>query len=183
MTIECLIRRQVLLGLSGAAVVTLLPNTAQASRATIGVKDLRFYNLHTGERSQGSFWVDGQYQSATLTEFDHVLRDHRQNVAAPIDKRLFEYLYKLQATLDNQDEIHVISAYRSPKTNQMLASRSNGVAKKSYHMKGMAMDIALPGVKTKHLRDAAESLKLGGVGFYPRDGFVHIDCGPVRRWG
>jgi len=183
MTVECLTRRQLLLGLSGAAVVTLLPNTAQASRSTHGVKDLGFYNLHTGERSQGSFWVDGQYQSDKLTEFNQVLRDHRQNLVAPMDKRLFEYLYKLQATLDNHAEIHVISAYRSPKTNQMLASRSNGVAKKSFHMKGMAMDIALPGVTTKQLRDAAVSLKLGGVGFYPRDGFVHLDCGPVRRWG
>ncbi|MCL1106277.1 DUF882 domain-containing protein [Shewanella algicola] len=183
MTIECITRRQVLLGLSGAAVATMLPNTAQASRSTHGVKDLHFYNRHTGESSHGSFWVDGQYQADILTEFNQVLRDHRQNVAAPIDKRLFEYLYKLQFTLNNEDEIHVISAYRSPKTNQMLASKSKGVAKNSYHMKGMAMDIAIPGVSTKNLRDAAVSLKLGGVGFYPRDGFVHVDCGPVRLWG
>ena len=182
MTIECLTRRQLLLGLSGAAVATMLPNTAQASRSTIGAKELRFYNRHTGERGQGSFWVDGQYQPNTLAEFNQVLRDHRQNIAAPIDKRLFEYLYKLQGALDNHAEIHVISAYRSPKTNQMLAAKSHGVAKKSYHMKGMAMDIAIPGVGTKDLRDAAMSLKLGGVGFYPRSGFVHVDCGPVRRW-
>ena len=183
MSLICPTRRQLLLGLSGAAVASILPNTALASRSTIGAKELSFYNRHTGERGKGSYWVDGQYQKETLTEFSHVLRDHRQNVAAPIDKRLFEYLYKLQDTLGNNDEIHVISAYRSPKTNQMLAARSGGVAKQSYHMKGMAMDIAIPGVKLANLRDAAISLKLGGVGFYANDGFIHVDCGPVRRWG
>ncbi|NKF52658.1 DUF882 domain-containing protein [Shewanella sp. WXL01] len=183
MSLECVARRQVLFGLGGAALVSMLPKTANASRSTQGVKQLSFYNRHTGERIQGDFWVDGQYQANIITEFNHLLRDHRQNVAAPMDKRLFEYLYKLQSTLDTDGEIHVISGYRSPKTNNMLAAKSNGVAKKSYHMKGMAMDIAIPGVSTKNLRDAAMSLKLGGVGYYPKSGFVHVDCGPVRAWG
>ncbi|ABE54787.1 protein of unknown function DUF882 [Shewanella denitrificans OS217] len=182
MTLACPTRRQILLGLSGVAVASLLPNKAHASRSSKGVKELSFYNRHTGERGQGDFWVDGQYQKDALKAFEHVLRDHRQNLAAPMDKRLYDYLFKLQQLVEYQDEIHVISAYRSPKTNQMLASRSNGVAKKSYHMKGMAMDIAMPGVKLAHLKDAAKSLKLGGVGFYPSSGFIHVDCGPVRSW-
>ena len=98
------------------------------------------------------------------------------------DKRLFDLLYTLKTTLNTDNEIHVISGYRSPKTNAMLAGKSGGVAKKSYHMQGMAMDIAIPGVKLKTIRDAALSLKLGGVGYYPKSGFVHVDCGPVRHW-
>ncbi|UJF23403.1 DUF882 domain-containing protein [Shewanella sp. OMA3-2] len=183
MSLACPARRQILLGLGGTALATMLPKTAHASRSTKGIKDLSFYNRHTGERGEGHFWVDGKYQSDTLEVFSQVLRDHRQNVAAPMDKRLFEYLYQLQDVLDNKDEIHVISGYRSPKTNEMLAAKSNGVAKKSFHMKGMAMDIAIPGVNLKNLRDAAISLKLGGVGYYPSSGFIHVDCGPVRRWG
>ncbi|BCV66813.1 hypothetical protein TUM17387_21720 [Shewanella carassii] len=99
-----------------------------------------------------------------------------------MDKRLFDLLFNLQQTLSVSEEIHVISGYRSPKTNAMLAGKSNGVAKKSYHMRGMAMDIAIPGVKLETLREAALSLKLGGVGYYPASGFVHVDCGPVRSW-
>ncbi|MBR9726943.1 DUF882 domain-containing protein [Shewanella intestini] len=183
MSLDCIARRQVFLGLSGAALVSLLPKTAYASRSTVGVKQLRFYNRHTGEHSQGNFWQDGHYQAETINEFNHLLRDFRQDITMPMDKRLFEYLFKLQNTLQVDKEIHVISGYRSPKTNNMLAAKSHGVAKHSYHMKGMAIDIAIPGIETKDLRDAALSLKLGGVGFYPRSGFVHIDCGPVRSWG
>lgn len=182
MTLACPTRRQILLGLSGVAVASLLPSKAQASRATHGVKELSFYNRHTGERGKGDFWIDGQYQQDTIKTFEHVLRDHRQNLSAPMDKRLYDLLFKLQQEVDFQKDIHVISAYRSPMTNQMLAARSNGVAKKSYHMKGMAMDIAMPGIQLKTLCDAAKSLKLGGVGFYPSSGFIHVDCGPVRTW-
>lgn len=182
MSLVCPSRRQLILGISGVAVASMFSNSAQASRSTIGQRDLSFYNRHTGERGQGSFWVDGEYRSDTLTLFSNVLRDHRQNQAAPMDKRLYEILYKLQQTLNNSDEIHVISGYRSPITNNMLAANSNGVAKKSYHMKGMAMDLAIPGIALKTLRDAAMSLKMGGVGYYPRSGFIHLDTGPVRSW-
>ncbi|QIR14211.1 DUF882 domain-containing protein [Shewanella aestuarii] len=183
MSLVCSARRQILLGLGGAALVSMMPKNAYASRSTKGIKELSFYNRHTGERGEGLFWVDGQYQPETLDTFSQVLRDHRQNIAAPMDKRLYEYLYQLQSVLNNKDEIHVISGYRSPITNQMLAAKSNGVAKKSYHMKGMAMDIAIPSVNLKELREAALSLKMGGVGYYPQSGFVHVDCGPVRSWG
>lgn len=182
MTLICPARRQLLLGLSGVALCSLIPSNAVASRSTQGVRELSLYNRHTGERNDGSYWVDGHYQHEVLADFDHLLRDHRQNVAAPMDKRLFDLLHSLQTTLNVEHEIHVISGYRSPKTNAMLVSNSGGVAKKSYHMRGMAMDIAIPGVKLKTLREAALSLKLGGVGYYPNSGFVHLDCGPVRHW-
>ncbi|SIR16574.1 Uncharacterized conserved protein YcbK, DUF882 family [Shewanella morhuae] len=182
MTLICPARRQLLLGLSGVALCSFIPSKAVASRSTKGIRELSLFNRHTGERDDGSYWIDGHYQSKVLKDFNHLLRDHRQNIAAPMDKRLFDLLYSLKTTLNTDDEIHVISGYRSPKTNAMLANNSGGVAKKSYHMRGMAMDIAIPSVKLKTLREAALSLKLGGVGYYPSSGFVHVDCGPVRHW-
>ncbi|MCH1931284.1 DUF882 domain-containing protein [Shewanella sp. A25] len=182
MSLQCPARRQLLLGLGGAALCSIIPSQALASRSTKGIRELSFYNRHTGEHNDGSYWIDGKYQRNVLQDFSHLLRDHRENVTAPIDKRLFDLLYTLKTTLNVNDEIHVISGYRSPHTNAMLAKKSGGVAKKSYHMRGMAMDIAIPSVNLKTLRDAALSLKLGGVGYYPKSGFVHVDCGPVRHW-
>ncbi|QYJ80302.1 DUF882 domain-containing protein [Shewanella acanthi] len=182
MSLHCPARRQLLLGLSGAALCSIIPSQALASRSTKGIRELSFYNRHTGEHNDGSYWIDGKYQREVLQDFSHLLRDHRQNVTAPIDKRLFDLLHALKTSLNVNDEIHVISGYRSPHTNAMLANKSGGVAKKSYHMRGMAMDIAIPSVNLKTLRDAALSLKLGGVGYYPKSGFVHVDCGPVRHW-
>ncbi|GGI84790.1 membrane protein [Shewanella gelidii] len=161
---------------------SIIPSKAMASRSTTGARTLSFYNRHTGERGAGTYWLDGNYQSEALNDFSHLLRDHRQNQAAPMDKRLFDMLHALQDHMSIQEEIHVISGYRSPKTNQMLSNASSGVAKKSYHMRGMAMDIAIPSIKLSSLRDAALSLKLGGVGYYPKSGFIHVDCGPVRSW-
>ncbi|MFT5808535.1 MAG: hypothetical protein ACI9LG_002852 [Moritella dasanensis] len=180
MSIVCSTRRKVLVGLGGLAACSVLP--VQASQSVIGLRKLGFYNIHTREREHGSYWIDGFYQDDTLQNFSHVLRDHRQNLAAPMDNRLYELLYQLNRTLNVTEEFHVISGYRSPKTNQMLASKSNAVATKSYHMRGMAIDIAMPDVKLSHLREAAISLKLGGVGYYPKSGFVHVDTGPVRLW-
>ncbi|RTR39799.1 DUF882 domain-containing protein [Shewanella canadensis] len=182
MSIVCPARRQLLLGLGGVAMFSMIPSKVQASRSTTGVRSLGFRNLHTGERGQGSYWIDGNYQSGILSDFSHILRDHRRNESAPMDKRLYDLLFKLKESLNVDQDFNVISGYRSPKTNAMLASKSNGVAKKSYHMKGMAMDIVIPDVKLSHLREAAIELKLGGVGYYPQSGFVHVDTGPVRTW-
>ncbi|QUM76616.1 DUF882 domain-containing protein [Moritella sp. 24] len=182
MSIVCPTRRKVLLGLGGLAACSVASVKVQASQSVLGVKELGFYNIHTQERDQGRFWIDGLYQEDTLDSFSQLLRDHRQNLSAPMDRRLYELLYQLNKTLNISEEFHVISGYRSPKTNQMLASKSNAVATKSYHMRGMAIDIAIPDVKLSHLREAAISLKLGGVGYYPKSGFIHVDTGPVRIW-
>ncbi len=182
MSFTCPSRRQLLLGLSGAAMCSLLPSQAMASRSTTGARSLKFYNRHTGERGAGTYWLDGHYQGEALKDFSHILRDHRQNLAAPMDKRLFDILFQLQQNLNIEEEIHVISGYRSPKTNNMLAAKSGGVAKKSYHMRGMAIDIAIPSVKLSSIKSAALDLQLGGVGYYPKSGFIHLDCGPVRSW-
>ena len=182
MSLVCPARRQLLLGLSGIAMYSVLPSKAQASRSTKGIRNLGFHNIHTGERGHGSYWIDGHYQESILSEFSHTLRDHRRNESVPMDIRLYDLLFKLKETLNVEDDFNVISGYRSPMTNAMLASKSRGVAKKSYHMKGMAMDIAIPDVKLNDLREAAVELKLGGVGYYPRSGFIHVDTGPVRTW-
>lgn len=181
MSVVCPTRRNVLFGLGGLAAFSLAPKKVKASQSTIK-RDLRFYNIHTQERQSGDFWVDGIYQPTVLTNFSQVLRDHRQNRSAPMDKNLYQLLFQLRNELNIDDEFHVISGYRSPKTNKMLANKSHGVAKKSYHMKGMAIDIALPETKLSHMRDAAISLNLGGVGYYPKSGFIHVDTGPVRTW-
>ncbi len=182
MSLACSARRAFIKGLCGVAVTSLVANKGHASPVIKGSRSLNLYNRHTGESVNHDFWIDGLYQPEALSGFDQVLRDHRQNIAAPMDKRLFELLHQLQSDLNNDAQIHIISGYRSPKTNAMLAARSNGVAKKSYHMRGMAMDIAIPGVDLANLRDAAKNLKLGGVGFYPRSGFIHVDTGRVRSW-
>jgi len=181
-SIVCPTRRKVLLSLGGLAAYSVAPVKVKASQSVLGMRELCFYNIHTRERGQGNYWIDGLYQEDTLQSFSHLLRDHRQNLSVPMDNRLYELLYKLNRTLNVSEEFHVISGYRSPKTNQMLASKSNAVATKSYHMRGMAIDIAIPDVKLAHLREAAISLKLGGVGYYPKSGFVHVDTGPVRTW-
>lgn len=181
-SLVCPVRRQLLLGLSGIAMFSVIPSKVQASRSTQGVRSLGFKNIHTGERGHGSYWIDGNYQDQILSEFSHTLRDHRRNESAPMDIRLYDLLFKLKETLNVEDDFNVISGYRSPLTNVMLASKSSGVAKKSYHMKGMAMDIAIRDVKLSDLREAAIELKLGGVGYYPQSGFIHVDTGPVRAW-
>lgn len=92
-TLLCPARRQLLLGLSGVALCSLIPSKALASRSTKGVRELSLYNRHTGEHNNGSYWIDGHYQSEVLNDFSQLLRDHRQNVAAPMDKRLFDLLF------------------------------------------------------------------------------------------
>ncbi|WP_338593063.1 DUF882 domain-containing protein [Shewanella khirikhana] len=175
-------RRQLMLGLGSAAMVSLISSPAFASRSTQGSRMLSMLNLHTREKGKGAYWIDGEYQRPILTGFDHLLRDHRANEAAPMDKRLYDLLFYLQENLKSRDTIHIISGYRSPKTNAMLAKKSGGVAKKSLHMEGKAIDIAIPGIRLDKVRDAAKELKLGGVGYYPQSGFVHVDVGRVRSW-
>ena len=99
-----------------------------------------------------------------------------------MDQRLFDLLHLLQQQVGSKGSYHVISGYRSPKTNAMLNSKSNGVAKRSLHMQGRAIDIRLPGVELKHLRQAALNLKAGGVGYYPKSNFIHVDTGRTRFW-
>ncbi len=181
-------RRGIVAGLgvaaAGAALTAGLPmGHALALGASVpAVRKLAFTNLHTGEACRVVFQEKGEFDPAALDEINQVLRDHRTGEVASIDPRLLELLADLRRQLGSKNPVHVISGYRSPKTNAMLAANSTGVAKKSFHMRGMAIDCRLPDVPLKALHKAALKARRGGVGLYTRSGFVHLDVGPVRSW-
>ena len=128
------------------------------------------------------YWANGKYDLNSLNEINHILRDHRTNDIYEIDAGLIDLLHNLHEITGSKSAFHIISAYRSPKTNKKLRQKSNGVAKRSLHLQGKAIDIRLPDIELKHLRDAAISLKAGGVGYYARSKFIHIDTGKPRSW-
>lgn len=169
-----------------ACVLMTLPLAVPLSQANMlqpTERKLGFLNLHTGERIQSVYWAEGKYIPEALHAIRHVLRDHRTGDLHSMDTELFNLLHLLQNQMNTNQEFHVISAFRSEKTNAMLAGRSGGVANQSLHTQGKAIDIRLPGHKLSDLRTAALSLKVGGVGYYPKSDFIHIDTGRTRFWG
>jgi uncharacterized protein YcbK (DUF882 family) len=130
------------------------------------------------------YWRDGDYNPDALEQINHFLADFRTGDLAEIDPALLDIIYDVRASLGSDGTYEVISAYRSPKTNEMLRGRSasSGVAKNSQHLLGKAIDVRLEGVPTAKLRDAAIRLQRGGVGYYEESDFVHMDTGRVRRW-
>jgi uncharacterized protein YcbK (DUF882 family) len=154
---------------------------AASPRAARGHK-LAFKNLHTGESLTTAYRVDGQHLPEASRRIDWLLRDHRTGEVAPISVQLLDALYDLRDRLGTEAPFEVISGYRSPKTNAVLANAGSGVARRSLHMRGMAIDIRVPGRSLRRLRTAAVALKAGGVGFYPKSGFIHLDVGRVRYW-
>jgi uncharacterized protein YcbK (DUF882 family) len=143
---------------------------------------LRFYNLHTGESLSTVHCENGRYVDGALKEINYILRDFQANEIKPIDPRLLDLLYSLNRRLYTQEPFHVISGYRSPATNAMLAAHSEGVARRSLHIEGKAADIRVPNRRLWEVWQAAIDLWSGGVGFYPRSDFVHVDVGRVRFW-
>ena len=166
----------------GAAATALLVSPAFAATHPPGERTLAFRSTHTGEAVTSVYWAEGSYVDDGLLSINDVLRDHRTNETYPIDTNLLDMLFLLQAKTGNQRPFEVISGYRSPATNQALRNKSSGVAKRSYHMRGMAIDVRLPGSELKHLRSAAVDLRAGGVGYYPGSDFIHVDVGPARSW-
>ena len=146
-------------------------------------RTLSFHSLHTEEKLTATFWSKGQYLRDGLSEIQHILRDWRANEIHQIDPALLDLLYDLRDSMNTGAPFEIISGYRSPGVNKNLRRNSNGVAKRSLHMRGMAVDIRLPGRRIGSLRDAALKLKRGGVGYYPKSNFIHVDTGRVRRWG
>jgi uncharacterized protein YcbK (DUF882 family) len=144
---------------------------------------LRLYQTHTGERIDVVYRRGDLYVLEAEQELDHFLRDHRTGDVKHYDPRVFDILSDLAAAVGHPDgEIEVICGYRSTWSNEFLHARSAGVAKKSLHVQAHAIDIRVPGVDTLTLRNAALALGRGGVGYYPRSGFVHVDTGRVRTW-
>lgn len=174
----------------GAATSLILPNvfastaTSTASESTHDIADrkLSLLNLHTGESINTCYWADGEYQTSELDAISNVLRDHRTGEVHPMDNKLLELLNTLQQKVGGEKPFHIISGYRSPKTNAALNKKSNGVAKRSLHMQGRAIDLRLPGCDIATLHKAARSCQTGGVGYYPKSNFIHVDTGRVRYW-
>jgi uncharacterized protein YcbK (DUF882 family) len=180
-----MIQRRTILksGLFLAASSLSLPTLAKNSSIATGDCCLRFYNTHTGEKLTSTFWAEGEFVPDSLHDINKVLRDHRTNKVADIDPQLLLLLGQLNGKLDNSKELHIISGYRAPESNAFLRGHgSGGVAKRSLHMDGKAIDIRLPGTDLRYLQKAAMSLQGGGVGYYASSQFVHMDTGRVRYW-
>ncbi len=167
--------------------VSKLP-TVTAARPRLALMDtfrLKMHHLHTGESIDVAYKQGGQYSQMGVAMLNHFLRDHRTNDTADYDPREFDLLHALLAKLHKPGAtIDIVCGFRTPESNQFLRTRSAeaGVAEHSQHILSKAIDIRIPGVSTRALRDAALSLGMGGVGYYPRSGFVHVDVGPVRQW-
>ncbi len=145
-------------------------------------KALSFYNLHTGEKLETVYWSEGLYDLTALSDINQLLRDFRTGDVKPIDTGLLDLLHSLHNLMGSRGIFHVVSGYRSPETNAFLRKNDGGVAGRSLHMKGKAVDFSLPGCSLKTLHKAAVKLQGGGVGYYPALGFVHVDIGRVRYW-
>lgn len=174
-------RREILRYLAASGTMLMMP-TAMANLPKEAPRQLSLYNLHTEEKIKATYWAEGVYQPDGLAEINYLLRDHRSGEHTDMDPQLLNLMFLLQQKAQSKQAFHIISGYRSPASNEMLRKSSTGVAQKSLHTLGMAVDLRLPGIKLEVLRDMAISLHGGGVGFYPKSDFIHIDTGRVRQW-
>jgi uncharacterized protein YcbK (DUF882 family) len=149
---------------------------------TAAHRELSFYNIHTGETLKTVYFDNGEYVPGALLEVNYFFRDFRANEVKNIDPQLLDLLHRIHRTLDTSQPFNLISGYRSPATNAWLAGQSEGVAHHSLHMYGMASDINVQGRSLALLQIVALAMRGGGVGYYPRSNFVHVDKGRVRRW-
>jgi uncharacterized protein YcbK (DUF882 family) len=149
---------------------------------TTSPRTLSLVNVNSGETISVTYWSDGAYHRDALDQLNHFCRDTHEEQQTEMDPLLFDVLWHTASTVNYTGPIEVFSAFRSPTTNAWLASMQRGVASDSQHINGNAMDFRFPGVPVFQIRQAARSLNMGGVGFYPRSGFIHIDTGPVRYW-
>jgi len=169
-----------------AALAVLITLPAHATIPAAPAADeyrVRFFHTHTGERLEIVYRRGDHYLPEALAKLNHYLRDHRTGDVHQYDPKVFDLLHDLVAATGRPGaEIDVICGYRTPWSNEFLRSRSDGVARNSLHLQAMAIDIRVPGIATARLRDAALALHRGGVGYYAKSDFVHVDVGRVRRW-
>ena len=166
--------------LTAAAGIVALPRSGLAvlpNRRTLFIYDPRSL-----EDLDAEYWVNGWYNPDALARISHFMRDRRNDQTIDMDPGLIDILYAIWQRTGSDRPLHIISGYRSPETNAYLAATRRGVARNSYHMYGKAADIKLPGYSSYALRQIALSLQAGGVGYYPRSDFVHVDTGPIRDW-
>lgn len=165
-----------------AGVLPLFPARSAYSAQNYQSWRIAFRNSHTGESFSGVYRVGNKYLPDAFERMNYVLRDHRSDEIFPMDPRVIDLVKTLHDRTKSDEPLEILSGYRSPRTNKMLRNASTGVARNSLHMYGQAMDIRLPGYNTRRLRDVARKMKAGGVGFYPKSDFVHVDTGDVRSW-
>ena len=170
----------------GAVAASAVPASAamlsQKGEEFEGARRISFRNSHTGEIFSGVYRVGDKYLPDAFDKINIVMRDFRTNELFPIDPRVIDIIYTVHQMTRQSEPYEILSGYRCPKTNKGLRSHSEGVAKNSLHMTGQAVDLRLPGFDTKQIRNLAISLKAGGVGYYARSNFVHMDSGDVRTW-
>lgn len=145
-------------------------------------RSLRLINENTRERLHVVYWKDGHYIDDHVGQLNYFMRDHHVNKSALMDKRLYDLLYRLYGVLDTDEQIHILSGYRTAATNASLRKRWPDVAQRSYHIRGRAADIYIPGISNHTIQREARNLKLGGVGYYKKAGFIHLDTGFARHW-
>jgi len=145
-------------------------------------RQLKLRSLHTGETANVTYWEQGEYSIDALADIFLLMRDHRENRIAPIDIQLLDQLHSIQQKLSSSKEILLVSGYRSPQTNAKLREAGKGVAKQSLHMSGRAMDFRIPGLNLRQVHKATLASTIGGVGYYGRSGYIHMDTGRKRRW-
>jgi uncharacterized protein YcbK (DUF882 family) len=177
-------RRRLLFEMAAPVALALLgpltPREAEAARRK--ERRLAFHHLHTGETLETTYFADGAYQEGELRRASWLLRDWRAKRARAVDPGLLDLVWATRERLGTAAPVHVVCGYRTPETNAMLRRRGEGVARASLHLKGMAVDLRVPGRPLRQVRAAAAGLKGGGVGYYPRSDFVHLDTGRVRHW-
>lgn len=178
-TTSLLTRRRVL---GTAVVASAVAFIRPVPAISFAPRSVSLYNTHTGEWVRTVYWADGHYIREAVRDINWVLRDHHSNEVRPMNAGVLDVLGMLRHRLESHDPFLVVSGYRSPSTNAWLREHSSGVASNSYHIKGMAIDLRSEGRDLSQVHRAALSLRCGGVGYYPRSDFVHVDCGPVRCW-
>ncbi|MEX2122609.1 MAG: DUF882 domain-containing protein [Woeseia sp.] len=166
--------------ITGVLVAGLL--LAPEPAVSIDERRLAFYHTHTAKRLDVVYARGGEYLESALDDVERFLSDFRTGERKTIDPELLDFLYEVRESLGSNGTFEVISAYRSPQTNEMLRQQGGGVAKTSQHMIGKAIDVRLRDVPVERLRDAAIAMQRGGVGYYEASNFVHLDTGPVRSW-
>ncbi|MEB3702661.1 DUF882 domain-containing protein [Candidatus Bealeia paramacronuclearis] len=182
MTQNSISRRQFLIFGGAAALVGLSCSTLPAliipKKPKFSQKKFALTNIHTGESFEGVFWQNGSWVESSLHQLNKILRDRRNGKVHPINAELFHLMHRIQEEAGSKSQFEIICGYRSPETNLMLKKAKKGIAQNSQHIKGNAIDLRLSGLKLRELRDIARTQKAGGVGYYSKSNFVHIDIRP-----
>ena len=164
--------------ITGAAIMS----QSELLAATGERKILKLHNVHLNKTFYAPFFEKNYYKLSGLFEVNKAFVDYRAREMTRIDVKLINLMYEIKQELGYDKQFNIVSGYRTPETNAALRKKREGVAKNSYHIKGQAVDIYVPNVSLSKLRDVAMGLGKGGVGYYPRSNFLHVDVGPVRSW-